>query len=440
MPVTVALMDNGSWDLALDPATPQSVLDVLDPRYRLWASILITPHYIPTGEASTAELIALSRYRGVLLGAGQDRLSLDGEGLEWWLGGDGDGGNLYAGVDQKPIGSARDVEAWVTDIIANANGITPGAINTNATTYNVNREGGDTPRELLDTIARAAPSPGPYAWRLNNNLTLDVDTFANLWSTTNTPTVLLAEEGGLETAVTGLRCILDLDSIDGREVRTNVQVDWNDGTGNGDSSPTLPSTYRAPGGGAAVVRAMLDWKPKRAKPPTERWRKVAAWAAASQNRANKIAAAEANERAAIREEVTATLPDLVDPWRYAITPGNRVYLEDIARGLVNTANSVYYRGEDVHPTTGRVDEMTAGIDATYGKYLHYWDGAAFQILDLTPYALPEDNTVTLGINRRSRFPVRARARKVTVRQRRGWRAWALREKRRQQLEDFYEGL
>lgn len=437
MPAVEQLMDNGGWDLQLDRRTPRSVLDSIDIRDHLWADFVVTADDWEPGELSDADLLSQAVYRGVYLGQGRDRTSLDGEGLEFLLGTSGDGGELYASTDFTS--STKDFELQLDDrVFARANGITKGSvIDTTATTFNLGIEGGDTARETLDTACRIAPG-GPNYWRINLDLTLDADDLATLWPTATTPTVILTDAGGPEGALDGFAAELDMDGLDGREVRSNVQVDWNDGTNNGTASPTLPATYRNPAGGAMVQRALIDWRPKRPRPPTERWRKVAAWGIKSQGRANQLAAAEANERAVIREELTATLPDLVVPWRYDLTPGNTVYVDDLDLDLINTANEVYYRGEACHPTTGRVDEMTSPFTEDLGYWLRVYDGvSAFDWVHLTRYVVPEEGPVELMINQRSRFPVRAKARKITAKQRQGWYGYALRQKR---LQDFYDSL
>lgn len=436
MPITEQLMDVGSFEVNLDPATPQRVLDDIGINRRLWSTYVHTPAHFTLGDLDDADLLSVARYTGRVLGQPHDRLGVRGEQIVSWLGQD-DGGDLFSGVDTSVSG--LDLEAHLdARVFAAANGLTKGSVNSNGTTFTHAREGGDTRREMLDTLAASAPG-GPYFWRCNSNdFTIDVDLLATLWPTATTPTVILSEEGGRAIGVVGLYAEIAVDDIDGSEVRTAVQVDWNDGTGNGTSSASLPATYGDLVGGSPTDIHYMDWRPKRPQPPTERWRRFAVWAIKAQARADILAQRDVNERSQIRTEITADLHDLVDPWRFDITPGNTVYLSDLDRGLVNTVNEVYYRGEATHPTTGRVDEMITPLHEGGGHYLRCFDGvSAFEWIDLTQYVLPEDGPVQLGIDRRSRFPVIGRHRVRTKRERRSWYARAHQKAR---LDKFYAGL
>jgi hypothetical protein len=347
-----------------------------------------------------------------------------GKGMSWWLGETGDGGSLEVGADATVAGN--DFEAHLdasvfgaADVLAN--GITKGSIiDTDATTYSMKTEGGDTRREILDTLCEAAPA-GPNFWRLNADFTLDADNEAAIWPTKTTPTTILTPLGGREIGMYGIQADLDLEALTGEEVRTGVYVDWNDGVNNGVAATTLPSTWVTPEGATPRVRALIDWKPKRPRPPTERWRRLAVWGINSQARADGVAAKEVAERTNVRPEITADLNDVYDPWRFTITPGNTVYCYDPDQDLTDITNEVYYRGETTHPAEGRVEEMRTPIQDGYGVYFQYWDGAAIAYLRLTEWVEFEEGPTSLKINHRDRFQgVRVRRHRITASVRRGW--------------------
>jgi hypothetical protein len=423
MPVQEALMDAGSWEVTLKESTPNYVLNAIDVRDYLWSSIVITPTDFRGGVLSDADLLANAVYVGVYLGQGGDRRSLYGQGLAWWLGDSGDGGQLHNGID----GTSASAQFSTQMNAIYSNGLTAGTTDSTATAFTWKYKGGDTRREMLDTLCQMAPG-GPNFWRVNGTtFTIDADDQTTLWPTTSTPTVVLASSGSRDGNIVGFEANLDLAAMNGEEIRSTVYVRWDEatpGTNIGSSSPTLPSTYVDLVGGAPDVYALLDFSPKRPRPPTERWRRVAAWMVTTQGRANSIAAREAAERTNIRQEVTAELADVYAPWRFDITPGNSVYLWDLELGLSEPRN-VQYMGETISPITGRVDEMETPIQDGYGVYLRYWTGAAFAYYRLTDYVEFEEGPTTLKINHRDRFPVFGRrAKRVTRRQRRHWRAWA----------------
>jgi hypothetical protein len=411
MGVTEQFMDHGGWDLELDPSTRTEVLDNIDIRTRWGATYVRTPEHWRLGDLSDADLLGTADYCGRYKGMGQDRRSLDGDHISSWLGTNGDGGNLFTGVDASTSG--LDLEGHLdARVFASSNGLAKGSVNANATTFVHKREGGDTRWEMLHTLCAMAPG-GPYYFRVNSSaFTIDADKLDVLWPTAlsaNGPSVVLSQEGGRDAVIAGLYAILDLDRVDGSEVRTGARIDWNDATDNGTATASLPATFGNLVGGSPVDLAYLDWRPKRGRPPTEMWRKVAAWNIAAQARADVLAAREVTERTLVRPELTATLSGLEDPWRYDITPGNTVYVYDLGRKLIDTANEIYYRGEAIHPDVGRVDEMTVPSYEGNGHYLRCWDGvSAFEWIDLTERVVPEGGPVELRINQRDRFDIRAR--------------------------------
>lgn len=423
MGVTETFMDGATFQIPLRPDTPRSVHRDLALSARLWDTVIVTSRHLPLGTVTAAQVKALAMFSGVLLEIGEDG-SLIGDGLEWWLGNSGDGGSLHVGVDGTHTG--KDFEQHLDDEVFGAsnviaNGLTKGSVDNDGTTFSFKEEGGDTPREILDTLCRVAPG-GPNSWRVSPAGVLDADAASSLWPTTTVPTVMFANQPGrgvgAKDPVVGFGADLRVRGRNGREVRTGVYVDWQDGVDNGISTPSLPAAYTSYDGGTPRVRHYEDWRPKRPKPATERWRKVAAWRIASEARANSLAAAEANERSSDRPEITAEI-DLRHPHRFDLTPGNTVYLHDVAQGLYDTANEVYHRGVPTHPTTGRVDSIDWPILRGYGVYVSSWAGGVETLTDFTHHADPEEGPTVVQIGTRSRFPIaRVRTRTLTRRHRR----------------------
>lgn len=402
MPYTLTLMDDQQVSVPLSADTPQSVLRAVGRDY-YHSAIIITPLWHRVGDLSDADLLAQAAFVGIYTGQSDNLLNLNGAGLEWLLGGDGDDGNSITGADST-TGAATISANLTTYVLNRGNGITAGSITSAATTRNLKTESGTTPRQFLDTFCASYVSGG-YEWRINPAGTLDVDTAANLFTTT--PTVVLTQDGGRDGAVTGLRADLDLATIDVDDYRTHVTVDWNDGSLDGAATNTPPSGWVNFAAGSLVRRIVIDWKPKRPfrERPNRNVRQnanaYATYAVNSQTQAKNVAARHAAQVNSYALELDAEI-DEYNPTRF-MEPGDSVWVYDLDLDLVDTANEVYYRGSAIHPVSLRVQRMTCPIQDGMGVYLRRWTGAAFELYDLTPYVDFEDNATTIELGTRRRF-------------------------------------
>lgn len=413
MPYTVEHMDTGDWSVGLQPDTPRSVLDAIDIRTRAFASIVITPLHHNTADLSVASIVGLARYVGVYLEQTDQRLNLGGSGLVWWLGEDDNGAMIST---DGTFGTVDIEDLFDNNVIGTGSvfsgGLTKGTVTSTATTRQLKYESGTTRRQLLDTMCAAYDDPN-YEWRVNVTGTVDVNTTATLFPTATTPTLVFTQEGGRDGAVTGLRAELDIDSIDVTDYRTNIVVDWNDGTNNGSYTNTPTSTWVDFAGATPVLRTVMDWRPKvpfREKPNKSlraNASRYAAWVINSLTQANNVAKQAAVASSSYDIEVTAEV-DEYDAGRF-VTAGDYVYVYDLGLDLTDTANEVYYRGSAIHPTKLRCHRVTAPIQEGMGVYLRYWDGAAFALYDLTQYVAFEEDTTTIEVgSRRRRFSTRGR--------------------------------
>ena len=409
MPISEAVMEQGEWSVGLKPDTPTSVLDAIDVRTYAFASIVITPQWHRPGDLSDANLLAQSRFTGVYLAQTDGRLNLEGASLDWWLGDENDGGNLYTGVDGTSADLDLEDQLDARIFTSFANGLTKGTVDSLATLRTIKTEGGTTRRAFLDAICSLYPS-GPYEWRVNPDGSVDVNQQADLYPTSSTPTAVLTLEGGREGALNGLHAELDLDSVDASDWRSQVTVAWDDAAGGanyGSASNTPPTNWVDFAGGAPDVKTQNDWQPRVSFRERRRWslrvtaNKFAAWVVNSQTQANQLATRHANQTNSYSIDVTAHI-DEYDPWRY-IEVGDSVYVYDQELGLVDTANEAYYRGSVIHPQKLRVHGWTTPILEGYGVYLRRWTGAAFDYYDLTPYVEFEEDDTTLDLGTRARF-------------------------------------
>ena len=409
MPITETYMDGGPWTVNLIDDTPRWVLDTIDIRYRLWASIVVTPQHFEPGTLSDADLLSIARYTGVFLGMGAGRTSLNGEGLVWWLGNSGDGGDLHASVDINYTNKYLiDV---LNDLVFNgANGLTLSYTASIAEQFEIDLEGGDTKREVLDTILGQCSSE--VAWQITSGGVVNVGYPTSLFPTQSTPTVLFTPEGGHDGNINGLAAEFVMAALNGDEVRNDVWVDWQDGVNSGRAILSTPSGWVDFAGGSPEVRMLMDWRPKRARPATEKWRQLAAWQVQSETKADRLAARELNERSEVRSEIVVEV-DTFDPWRYGMSPGHGVYLYDPDTKISDTANEVYYRGEAVCPDKGTVQQWTTPIQEDYGVYLRYWNGSSFTYYDLTNWVEFESGPTRILVGHRDRFAPKMAARTMS---------------------------
>lgn len=421
MPVQALLQDEGEFQVALVADTPSDVLlRAASIKNYAHASVVITPQHFRVGDISDADLRAMARWSGLYYAQTDQLLNLEGPGLIRALGTDSVGGDMYAGVDTTSASLDLEDQLDARIFTSFANGLTKGTVNAAATARTIKIPGAQTRRVIFDTILAAYVSGG-YEFRVNPDGSVDVNTAANLYATT--PTVALTREGGRDGNITGLAADLDLSTVDVEDWRSDVEVRWNEttpGTNNGVASNSPPSTWKNLAGAAPEEHEVIDWQPRRQfreRPNrSDRYNgsRYGVWAVNAQAQATNLAVSHANQSASYALEVTADV-DEYDPWRFLDT-GHYVWVYDQQLGLVDTANEVYYRGSAIHPLKLRVQAMTTPIQEGYGVYLRYWDGAAFALLDLTPYVEWEDDLTTIELGTRSRFhPRNARPRRFNRR-------------------------
>ena len=377
MPVTEVHEGLGSFELNLVRAnpddgiagTPTEILDLITP----FSAIVITPTWLgPADTVADADLLAKASYSGIVTARENTRSTWKGWSPAGLLG-DPDGKGVLFLTTTSPT---RTVASYVTtDILGSGrgNGITSGTVTSSATTYTSQIKAGTTPRALLNYIADRAG----MEWRVNPDFTLDVDTRANLWDTTSTPTLIVRRDhGGRDFNVTGWAADIDV-KTDWDDYTTYVEVEPTSGS-NGSASLSPATSYYAPDG------TRIEW-----------YRYITSTRATTTAAASAIAAAQLGRFDEPRHEITLD-PDVYDIAR-DVKVGDTIYVEDIPNGLYDTANSVPYRGEVCHPTTSRVVGVTWKIRQGMGVYLRASDSVN-TVYDLTPYVEWEDGPAEVEVN------------------------------------------
>lgn len=395
-------MDNGSWSVKLLPTTPRYIIDgEIAISNRLFSTFVVTPSHvdITADRLSTSQILPLSRFTGVYLDQDDDGYTIGGDGLAWWLG-DENNGDMFTTANAVTTASnfAVRLQSQVLDF---ANGLSIGS-NVNATTGTITLafESGQTRRQTLDTLCAAYG----YEWRINPTGTVDGNTAALLYDSNH---ILFTEGGGRDGTVQGLAADLSVDKVTGRNYRTKIEVDWNDGVANGSATNTPSVTWNNFSNATPVLTSLVNSKPKGTKSAPQGVDKIVAWIIQNDKRADQVARRVA-DRAAIHEYSITVQIDEYDPWRF-YRVGDYVYVHDLQRGIFDASHEVYHRGSTLHPLQLRAMSHTTPIAEGMGVYLirHDASGAgAVTIFDLTPYVKFEETTTAIELSTNVRYHAR----------------------------------
>lgn len=378
-------MSAGSWSLKLLDGVPLQLLRDIAPdsdtAYRPWfGTLIVTPAWVPLDSVSEADLLGIAVYSGVCVGDSRRRTLLRGFGLAYLLGTSDGLSDCYETFPTWTTG-AKDVEDHVKDhVLRNAgsemNGVTAGSIKTGGSTKTIEVEAGQSP---LGYLSQVVDQFDPLAWRINPDGTLDVDTPTTLFRSDDV--ALINTEGGRDGHVSGFSAVFDI-ARDGEEHTTRVVADESGGS----------SGAATPSGGATPYYG-LDGN------LLERERIISNSGATSVANATAIAQRIADQFYVDgdRTEVTASLPDVFDP-RSEIEPGDTVYCYDRAQDLLDSSNSLQYRGEIILPVSLNVTDITYPVRSGMGVYFRTAETTA-TLHDLTPFVEWETGPARVGLGR-----------------------------------------
>lgn len=369
------LMAAGSGTIALHPHTPKAVLD----RFEWLSLVTITAAHIPADAMSTSGLLGAAMYTGVYMGRSDRRTTLDVYGAASLLGGPGGLGNVFSSdqtINETSIENA--VEAYVLrESVGNpvANGISQGALDAGAVDVDASINAGDSPLDALNAIYLAAG--GAYKWRINPDLTLDMDDTNSLFR--DREAIFNPWWSGRDRNVTGYRCEID-PRTDVDDMATTVSVVEDDATLVTDDGTF---TFYDLQGDTVVRRVHFE---------------------------GNIPDGSGVERAAAeigaRENPRAELSVRVDGYatRTELEPGDRVWVYDPEVEMVNTlvspfGDEVYYRGQIMHPERAFIEGVNWPVQRGMGVYMVLLtDNTADQeIIDLTRYVDWEEGPTELEI-------------------------------------------
>lgn len=184
--ITEALMSIGSWQVDLSPTAPYSLWNDLE----LFGHIVILPQYLDPSVVGDAALLAAARYVGPLLKKeiANDRFTLTGGGMAWWLGdSDGKGAILEQEID---LSAGSTLDNALTQVLPTA--ITKGTVTEPGGSYEGVHQW-ETSLEAVRTICASLSAE----FRVNNDGTIDAGPNTDIF-TILTPKVVVTSQPGTD--------------------------------------------------------------------------------------------------------------------------------------------------------------------------------------------------------------------------------------------------
>jgi len=374
VPFSEQVMKLGSWSLDLDNC-PRAIR-------REWeqaSMISITPTWCYDAGLTRDELLAQSMYAGVVEGWDNERASLHGAGMLWWLG-DADGigdGIAYAGEVPKTWG------AWLTKIVLDdiTNGLTFDTYTGTAPTTTW-PDTGTAPlpyntREMIEELVSALAIPG---YRVTPDGHFQ---HGDIFRTT--PNVILRPDDSGRDIFYRSFAVADWGVEKDFERWANYVRNIGDG-----ASGAFPASF------ASELKVSFDGAKEVRRKYT-----ITSDATTTVD-CNNLAAAEYARRQPVRTLVSVSVEGF--NVRQAIEPGDNVYAWSLHDRLVDVTNQITTRGETIHPTILRCFGMESPIQEGQGvQYLPNDPDAPW--IDLTPYIRWESGPTRLDVGspRRSVF-------------------------------------
>lgn len=375
----------GRWDLELtDP--PDEIKALTS---RAFAALIVTPTRVDANAYTTATLLGLSQYTGILTARSSDRTALSGYGPAWLL-------TLAkqvttANVSSRPLYDGTNT-SWIrTNILRLSapenNGLTVGTITSAAAPSKTGKvKSGQTPLAILNDVCRRFSRE----WRVNPNGTLDVGTIATLYPTYTTPTAIATPiGGGRDLNIAGLPAVDFNETDDWDEWTSTVTCNDNDETHSG--TDTIGSNpYVNPFDTSAVVSRKI----------------VTSSTADTDADCATIATLQLSRFDDPTQDITLTS----DTYSISddVEAGDYIWCYDVDNELYDATNEVYYQGRTLHPVKVRVRAVRKACTSQLGYYLLSWDGSAQEVHDLTPYVKFEPPGVALELGHAKRHRPRPR--------------------------------
>lgn len=360
----------GSFSLALDPAAPAALRSTIAE----YGHIFITPTEMSADAFSDATIQAQALWSGVVTGppaAGQ----IDGWGLGWWLGGNGD---HDGDAIETPVTLATvTLSSALSTLLPAGQPIIPGTVTNTGTSITTVLPISSRFQGVAEAIALAGAE-----WIIQPDFTIDAAATGTLFSTT--PTVLLTTDPEpLDMAgVRGVEIAKATSSIDARGYATKIIAVAQSGDGSqvATGSATRSTSYLDGLGNSVALQRFVNLP------------------AVPDANADTVAQNLLN-LSSVRKSIAATARP--DHLRRILKPGDYVYLYDQAGGLLDRANQITYQGDVICPVITRLYGITWGFEQGMGCF---YRSASGTITDLTPYIVRETGDTQLDVGRSAAGP------------------------------------
>lgn len=374
--ISEGLMATGSFEIPLKEGTPVSVLEAV----QMFGLVCVTPARLPLDAFNSDGVVDSASYTGVAMGWGANRSTLRGFGPASLLGMSGGLSNLFeSDFTTSAYTIAQHVRGQVLRNLNGGtglyhqNGVYEGSLSASATTKSFDISAGTSPLEYLQLIVDAFG----VQWRINPDMTLDVDTASTLFGSFN-GTAIFVQGGGRDGAGSYWA-----------EIELNEDVeDW---TERYIVKPTAGSNGTADIG----TNPYYDFY-EGAELERERYESNS-----EANNATDAAAIATNRLATlddVRREITISI-DAYDP-RYDLEPGQYVgvYLPDL---YVYSLNQYQHRGELVYPSLLRLQTITWPVQFGMGVYVRESDASA-EWMDISDHVAWESGPTALTVDNPNR--------------------------------------
>lgn len=371
--ISELLEAQGRWKIRLRADAPFDDLD-------RWGHVIVTPEWVDPRVFADADLLALSRYTGILWhrrSAG-DGYEISGPSLVAHLGDHEGKGDVF----ETEISSDGDSFAQaVRKRLPPGGAITEGTLHSVVGTY----DGDDiyvTPRGAIDYVCGVFEAE----WRVNPDGTLDAGLEADLYSADPgalaRPPVLV-NRGGSDPNAKGIPVAALVTEDDVADYTTKVLL-LGQGEGAGDAllvgTATAASVPYKDIHGNALVR-----------------KRIVNEAETSEGNASARAQLHLNRFSSERQALAISTADYDIEGDFAL--GDTVFVYDPAQGLSDPANEVAFRGELLDPVAIRVVGIEWPVTRGMGVFYRDADGV---YTDLTEHVEWEDGPTLLIVGAKPR--------------------------------------